>query len=148
MRERSLGITALAVTAVMVGIYAFMAAIALLMGGSIVSLAGGEVGAMVFALGALFLGQSLAAYVVAFGLWMQKSWAWAGGVVIFATIVVLNVALSAMAANFISVVLPLVGAGVALVYLYRPATKAALLGEPAPEGTGQPVLSGVAKTSV
>ena len=147
MRERSLGITALAVAAAMVGIYAFMAATALLLGGAIVSFAGGEAGAAVFVLGALFLGQTMAAYAVGFGLWMQKSWAWAGGVVIFATLVVLNVALSAMAANFINVVLPLVGAGVALAYLYRPATKAAFLGESAPEGTGQPVLSGVAKTS-
>ena len=44
--------------------------------------------------------------------------------VVFVSLVVVNVALSVVATNYINVVLPLIGSVAGVVYLYRPSVKA------------------------
>ena len=132
MRHRSFGVTALAFSSVMVAIYGQYAAIALLMTGSTFAPAGSWHAAISLITGAVFLGLTVAAYVVGFGLWARKHWAWAGGVAVFAVFAIANIFLSAIATNFISAVLPSAGAMVAVWYLHRPATRAELLGAEMP----------------
>ena len=128
MRARSLGVTALAVSSVMVAIYGQYAAIALLMTGSIYAAAGSPPAALALILGAVFLGVTVAAYFVGYGLWSRKHWAWAGGVTIFVVFAIANVLLSVLSANLISSILPALVAIVAVWYFYRPAVKEELLG--------------------
>ena len=128
MRERTISIAALTILSAMVGIYSFTAGVALLFGGAIGAYAGSGIGNLVFALGGIFLGISLAAYVMSIGLWFRKSWSWAGAMVVFAALVVANFLLAFIATNFVSLLLPVAGAAVAVALLTRPATKFALLG--------------------
>jgi len=128
MRHRSLGVTALAFGAVMVAIYGQYAAIALLMTGSVFTAAGSLHAAFTLMTGAIFLGLTATAYMVGFGLWTHKHWAWAGGAVVFTVFIVTNLLLSVLATNYLSALLPTVGAVVALWYLQRPAVRAELLG--------------------
>ena len=132
MRHRSFGVTALAFSSIMVAIYGQYAAIALLLTGSAFTPAGSFQAAIALITGAVFLGLTVAAYVVSFGLWARKHWAWVGGVAVFAVFAVTNIFLSAIATNFISAVLPSAGAMVAVWYLHRPATRAELLGTEMP----------------
>ena len=129
MRERSLGVTALAVSSVMVAIYGQYAAIALLMTGSVYTAAGSPSAALALILGAVFLGLTVAAYLVGYGLWSRKHWAWASGVTLFVVFAIANVLLSVLSANFTSTILPALAAIVAVWYFYRPSVKAELLGE-------------------
>ncbi|MFV2063907.1 MAG: hypothetical protein ACC726_10410 [Chloroflexota bacterium] len=133
MQDRSLGLTALSLLAAMVGIYSFMAALAMLYGGAIGAFVGSDMGHIVFALGAVFLGLSVSAFVVAGGLWLRRSWSWAGGIAVFAVMVLANLVLSTMAGAFINVLIPVLGAVVGVGFLYRPSTRAILLGGNAPE---------------
>ena len=128
MRDRSLGVTALAFFTVMVALYSQMAAIALILGGSIFTAAGSVQGAAALLTGALFLGVAIAGYVVGYGFWTRRHWAWAGGMVVFATLIGANLILSLISANLLSSVLPVVGSVIAVWQLQRPATKAELLG--------------------
>lgn len=128
MRDRSLGVTALAFFTVMVALYSQMAAIALILGGSIFTAAGSVQGAAALLTGALFLGVAIAGYVVGYGFWTCRHWAWAGGMVVFAALIGANLILSFISANLLSAVLPVVGSVIAIWQLQRPATKAELLG--------------------
>ncbi len=132
MRHRSFGVTALAFSSVMVAIYGQYAAIALLLTGSAFTSTGSLQAAIALITGAVFLGLTVAAYVVGFGLWARKHWAWAGGVAVFVVFAIANVLLSAIATNLISAVLPSAGAMVAVWYLHRPATRTELLGTEMP----------------
>lgn len=128
MRQRSLGVTALAVGTVMVAIYGQYAAIALLMTGSVYTAAGSAPAALVLILGAVFLGTTVAAYLLGFGLWTRKHWSWAGAVTLFVVVAVANVLLSVLSTNFVSTILPALSGIVAVWYLHRPVVKQELLG--------------------
>lgn len=125
-QKRPLGITALAFTSIVVGLYGQVTAIALLLGGML----GGVFNAdsVAIPLGALYLGLMGAAYFVGFGFWTQRHWAWAGGIVVFSTLIASSVALALIATNVVVALVPSLGAGVAIWYLLRPATKTQLLG--------------------
>lgn len=133
MKQRTLGMTSVSVLSVMVGLYANMAGIALLFGGAIGAYEGSYLGNSVFALGLAFMALSFGAYVVAGGVWLTTSWAWAASIVQFVTLIVLNLLLSLMADSYINVLLPAVGAAAAIFYLTRPNTKAAFRGEKTPQ---------------
>ena len=85
MQKRPLGITALAFTSIVVGLYCQVAAIALLLGGMVGGVFSADITAVVIAIGALYLGLMGAAYFVGFGFWTQRHWSWAGGIVVFST---------------------------------------------------------------
>jgi hypothetical protein len=132
MQKRSFGVTTLAFSSVMVALYCQFAAVALIITGSVFSQSGSAYAAASFALGALFFGLTFASYFLAYGYWTSKSWAWAGGMALFATLVVASVVLSVISTNFVSTVLPLAAAVAGVWYLNRPAVKAELLGTDVP----------------
>jgi hypothetical protein len=128
MRHRSFGVTTLAFSTIMVALYCQVAAIALLLTGSVFTAAGSMQGAVVLITGAVYLGLTVAAYLVGFGLWTGKHWSWAGGLVVFGTLIGASVLLSVISSAFVSSLLPAVGAIVAIAYLRRSSVRAELLG--------------------
>ena len=132
MQDRSFGVTTLAFSSVMVGLYCQYAAIALILTGSVFTAAGSFQAGLALITGAVFFGLTFAAYFVAYGLWTRKHWSWAGTVVLFATFIVANAALSVLSANPINTLVPAIGGGLALWFLARPAIKAELLGREVP----------------
>jgi len=137
-QKRSLGITALAFASVAAGIYCLVAAIALLLGGTLGGVFGADRTAVVIAIGALYLGLMGAAYIVGFGFWTQRHWSWAGGIVVFSSLIVGSVVLALITTNVVAALVPSLGAGAAIWYLLRPATKAQVLGTDKAEKAGQP----------
>jgi hypothetical protein len=124
---RPLGITSLAFASVIVGIFCQVAAMALLLGGTLAGVAGTDTAAALLILGAVYLGLMVAAYFVGYGLWSQRRWSWAGGLVVFATLIVLSVFMLLLSANVLSVLVPGAAAAVSIWYLLRPETRAQLL---------------------
>lgn len=141
MHKRSFGVTTLAFSSVMIALYSQFAAVALILTGSVWSSSGSVYASASFALGALFFGLTFASYFLAYGFWTQKSWAWAGGVALLATLVVASVALSVISTNFVSTVLPLAAAVAGIWYLNRPAVKTELV--VAEASTAAPVNAGL-----
>ena len=137
-QKRPLGITALAFTSIVVGLYSQVTAIALLMGGMLGGVFNADITAIVLAIGALCLGLMGAAYFVGFGFWTQRHWSWAGGLVVFSTVIVSSVALALITTNVVAALVPSLGAGAAIWYLLRPATKTQLLGTDDVETADQP----------
>ena len=132
MQPRSLSLTVLAYSAVMIGLFCQFGAAALLITGSVFA-PSGEMSAMVtLVIGALFFGLTFASYFMAYGIFTRKTWSWAGGITLFVTLVVASAALSFVAGNWVSTVVPLVAAVVGIWYLNRPAVKAELLGTAVP----------------
>lgn len=129
MRDRSFGVTTLAFGSVMVALYAQVAAIALLLTGSVFTVAGSTEAVAALFLGAVFLGLTVAAYVTGFGFWMRKHWSWAGGIAVFAVLIGASILLSIISGNFLSTLLPAIGGFSAITYLQREAVRAELLGE-------------------
>lgn len=127
MRHRSLGVIALAFGAVMLALYSQIAAIALILSGSIFATLGSLPAAAALILGAVFLGLTLVAYGVGFGLWTGKPWAWVAANAAFGVFIVANLVLSLVAGSFASALVTTVAAGVVLWYLRRPAVRTELL---------------------
>jgi hypothetical protein len=130
-RTRPLGITALAFASVVVGIFCQVAAMALMLGGTLAGVAGTDTATALLILGAVYLGLMVAAYLVGYGFWSLRHWSWAGGLVVFATLIVVSMFMLLLSANVLSVVVPGVGAVVAIWYLLRAETRARLLDVPA-----------------
>ncbi len=135
MQERSMEVTALAFFSVMVALYSQMAAIALILGGSIFAAAGSMHGAAALITGAVFLGVAVAAYAIGYAFWTRRHWSWAGGMVVFASLIGVNLVLSAISGNPLSAILPVAGSVIAIWQLQRPAVRAELLGTDFVEGS-------------
>jgi hypothetical protein len=128
MRERPIGVTALAFASVVVGIYSLVTAIALLLGASIGAVVAGDGGTGAFLIGMIAFGLTFAAFFVGGGLWLQKHWAWAGGIVVFGTVIVVSLAMVVVGSGLFAAIVPIAAAAAAIAYLMRPSTKAELLG--------------------
>lgn len=126
MTKRSLGVTVLAFSTIMVALYSQYAAISLIVTGS-VFLPSGQIAALLTTIvGAVFVGLTSAGYVVGVALWMRRSWAWAWAMGIYLTFFVANAFLSVLSGNFASAILPTIGVAAAVVYLNRPTVRAEL----------------------
>ncbi len=134
MQERSMEVTALAFFSVMVALYSQMAAIALILGGSIFAAAGSMHGAAALITGAVFLGVAVAAYAIGYAFWTRRHWSWAGGMVVFTSLIGVNLVLSLISGNPLSAILPVAGSVIAIWQLQRPAIRAELLGTEFVEG--------------
>jgi len=100
--------------------------------------AGGSIEATLSLLtGFVFLGLTVLGYAVAVGLWFRRAWSWNGAVALFFVFFVANMALSVLATNFLSALLPSVGVVLALIYLQRPAVRAEITGLPDPTATSR-----------
>jgi hypothetical protein len=135
MQHRSIGITALAFSSVMIGLYCQYAAMALILAGSVFTPTGSTPAAIALLVGVVFLGLTVAAYFVGYGFWTRKHWSWAGGIALFGVLVGASLVLSFMATDYLSSVSPAVVAVIAVWYLNRPAIRAELLGEKEPART-------------
>ncbi|MFV2063908.1 MAG: hypothetical protein ACC726_10415 [Chloroflexota bacterium] len=138
MRERSLGATALALVSVVVGIYSLVAAIALLLGASIGAVVSAENATGAFLVGIFFFGLSFAAYLVGGGFWLQRHWAWAGGIIIFGVAILLNLAMVAIGGSLIAALASAAIVAVVMGYMLRPATRTELLGSEAAASSETP----------
>lgn len=123
--NRPTGVTVLA-------ILAFIGGCITLMGGLLLSLMGGAIGAMggpVFAAigafaGIIFLVLGALYFVVGFGLWTLKSWAWMLAVILAGIGLALNL-LQALSGEIVGGTFGLIVNGVVLWYMTRPHVKAA-----------------------
>jgi hypothetical protein len=140
--HRPIGITALAFVSVLVGLYSQVAALALLIGGVVFGLTGTASTTALVVIGAVYFGLMVAAYLVGFGLWMQRRWSWAGGLVVFGVLIAVSFFTALVAGNTGSAIVPMVGAAVAIAYLFLPATRARLLGIETTERTQAPDEAG------
>ena len=138
MRERPIGVTALALASVVVGIFGLVIAIALLLGASIGAVVGGDRATGAFLVGSLGFGLTFAAFFVGGGFWLQKHWSWAGGIVIFGAVIVVSLAMVAIGASLVAAMVPIAAAVLAIVHLMRPSTKADLLGPATTEASESP----------
>ena len=129
MQKRSFGVTTLAFSSVMVGLYCQFAAITLMLAGSVFTPTGSISGAIALFLGAVFLGTMVAAYLLGYGFWTRKHWSWAGGVALFGVLAGASLALSVTASDYLSSITPLVAGVLVVWYLNRPDIKAELLGQ-------------------
>ena len=143
MQKRSFGVTTLAFSSVMVALYCQFAAVALIITGSVFSQSGSAYAAASFALGALFFGLTFASYFLAYGFWTGKSWAWVGGMALFATLAIASVVLSDISTNFVSTGLPLAAAVAGVWYPNRPTVKAERRGTETPAAAGVRTTSGL-----
>ena len=128
MRERSLGVTALAVASVIIGVYSLVGGIAFMIAGVFGTAFDVSPGSAVMWLAALFLGLSAAALFVGGAFWLQKPLAWAGGMVVFSALIAVNVLAVILGSGIVGAILPVIVAAGAMVYLARPQIKAELLG--------------------
>ncbi len=138
MRPRSLGVTTLAFSSVMVGLYCQFATIALILTGSVFVVAGSRHADLALFTGTVFLGLTVAAYFLGYGLWTRRHWSWAGAIALFLVFVGANVVLSVVSGNVLNTLVPALGAIVGIWYLHRPAIKAELLGEKSAIGMTAP----------
>jgi len=128
MRERPIGATALALASVVVGIHSLVIAIMLLLGASIGAVMTGDRGAGAFLVGIIAFALAFAAFFVGGGLWLQKHWAWAGGIVVFSAVIVVSLAMVVIGGGLVAAIVPAGAATAAIVYLVRPTTRTGLLG--------------------
>ena len=135
MQQRSSGVTALALLATVQGIYGFVAAIALLFGGTLGMFVEAQSGFGTVILGALFFALSLTSFGLGAGLWMTKSWAWMMGLVVYGAWIVVNLATVLVGASLFSVIMPVVLAGGVIWFLLQPRIKDELLGQTSSRAT-------------
>jgi hypothetical protein len=119
MHKRSIAVTVLAFSTVMLAIYSQYAAISLLLTGSAFIAGGGIAAVLTLIDGAAFLALAALGYTVAFGLWTRRAWARTNAIALYVTFLVANVMLSLLADNFISAIVPTIAVVVGIVLLRR-----------------------------
>jgi hypothetical protein len=133
--KRPTGVTIIAILNIISGIIMLMGGIALIAIGSVLPGAFEEgmgpdmsgipaemVGAFGVAMGGIILAVAILSFVVAYGLWSGKGWAWTLTVVLSVISIALN-AISIPGGNFSGIISIIISA-VILYYLYRPHVKA------------------------
>jgi hypothetical protein len=131
---RPMGITILALLALIGGVFSLIAGLAVMAGGAILGGAvGGTTGAayggFAFILGLIVLAGAVFYLAFAYGAWTLKSWGWALGVIGALWGIVVNVLTAVMSGDIvnglIAAIIPLaIGVGI-LYYLNQPHVKAA-----------------------
>ena len=125
MKDRPMGITVLAVLALVTGILSLVSGLALLGVGGLSIFGSGPQGGNVLALGALTFALSPVALGIGYGFWALKPWAWAAGLALYCAS--LGVAVFAVLLAGAALVTVAVQVGIALfviVYLLQPKVRA------------------------
>jgi hypothetical protein len=121
MRSRPMGITVLAVLAVVTGILSLVSGLALLGVGGLSIKGAGAVGGNVLALGALTFALAPVALGLGFGFWSRKPWAWAAGLAVYSASIGISVfAVLLAGASLITVAVEVGIAIFVIVYLLQP----------------------------
>jgi hypothetical protein len=124
--HRPIGLTALAFASLAMGMYAQLVAMAVIIGGVVFGMLGTSDMVVLIILGPVYLGIMLGGYVLAFGFWTQRAWAFRGGIAVYAAFIAGNVVLASVAVDPSSAIATAIGAAVGLAYLVRLATRASL----------------------
>ena len=126
MKDRPMGITMLAVLALVTGILSLVSGLALLGVGGLGIFGTGAAGGNVLALGALTFALAPVALGVGYGFWALKPWAWSAGLALYcASIGVSAFAVLLAGASLLTVVVQVGIAAFVIYHLMQPATKAA-----------------------
>ncbi len=138
--SRPLGVTILAILALIGGIFGLVGGAGAVFGGGIAAAAGFvQISGLVTVMGLAVVALAVVSLALAYGFWTLKPWAWQLGIVLE----VVNVAVSVLqvifgGAGFASILGTLVVAGIILWYLNTPDVRKAF-GAPA---TGFPLIGG------
>ena len=127
MEQRPKGLTTLALLALIIGIFSFVAGLALMFGGTLGSAFGDATGGTITVLGAVMFGLAFASFLLGYGFWAMKPWARGAAIVVFTVSVAVNVAtVIFLDANVLSIIVPVGVAIAAMWYISQPQTRAAL----------------------
>jgi hypothetical protein len=128
MRDRPIGVATLATGTAAAALYCQLAGVALLLSGSIFGTASSVQTMATLAVGAIFFALSLAAFLLGHAFWVGKSWSWSVGTTVYAALLGASVLLAMLSTRPASALVPSIVALVAIWYLHRPTTRAALDG--------------------
>ncbi len=124
MKSRPTTAMILAALAVTGGILSFVAGWWLMLGGSLESVVGIQAGVANVILGALTFAVGLTGFVVAYGFWRVKAWAWGAAFVVVTVGVALEVVSVLLAdASPLDAVTSMAFAAITVWYLLKPRTK-------------------------
>jgi len=121
MRVRPMGITVLAVLALVTGILSLVSGLALLGVGGLAIFGGNSTTGNVLALGALTFALSPVSLGIGYGFWAMKPWAWAAGLALYCASIGVSVfAVLLAGVSLISVSVQVAVAVAVIVYLVQP----------------------------
>ena len=126
MKDRQLPVVALTLIAAGIGAVTLVAGLAMISGAQIgLLLNDGRTSSLASILGLANLVVGVSSLALAFGFWLQRSWAWGLGIAVFAlSLVVYVISVAAGVASFASILFLGAIAAVVLWYLYQPKVKA------------------------
>jgi hypothetical protein len=125
MKERPLGVTVLAVLALVTGILSLVSGLALLGVGGLGIFGAGATGGYVLALGALTFALAPVSLGLGYGFWAMKPWAWGAGLCVYGVSIGLSLFGVLLAGlPLISVAVNVGVAAFVLWYLFQPQVKA------------------------
>ncbi len=121
-RARPLGVTILAIFALIGGIFGIIGGLGAVFGGGVLAtVVSGSLGGVVALIGLAILAVAVVMLALAYGFWTLKTWAWQLGFILEAVNVVLTVLqFLAGGSSLLSLVEVLVVAGIVLYYLNTP----------------------------
>jgi hypothetical protein len=123
-----MGVTILAVLAIIGGLLGLLAACGLIGLGSFAAASGvttvGIVGAGAIILGILYLLVSAGELGFGIGAWTRQPWAWTAGVASQAGVIVINVLDMIMGGGFVTPIISIIIAAAIIYYLFTPEIKA------------------------
>ena len=125
MKDRQLPVVALTLLAAGLGAVTLVAGMAMISGAQIGFLLNdGRNSTLASLIGVAKLVVGVSSLVLAFGFWLQRSWAWGLGIAVFGLSLVVDViSVAAGVASFASIVFLAAIAAVVLWYLYQPKVK-------------------------
>jgi hypothetical protein len=125
MKERPMGITVLAVLALVTGILSLVSGLALLGVGGLSIFGAGSTGGNVLALGAMTFALAPVSLGLGYGFWAMKPWAWAAGLAVYCASLGMSVFSVLLAGGSLLTVAVQVGIAVAVIaYLMQPKVRA------------------------
>jgi uncharacterized membrane protein HdeD (DUF308 family) len=122
-----MGVTILAVLAIIAGIFGLLGAFALLLGGAVIagSDGGTGLGTLALLIGLAFLVLSILELAFGFGAWTLKPWAWTLGIASQVLSLILSVIYIATGSSIGSQIVSIIIAAVILYYLFTPPVRQA-----------------------
>lgn len=121
MKERPMGITVLAVLALVTGILSLVSGLALLGVGGLTIFGSNSNGGNVLALGAMTFALAPVALGLGYGFWAMKPWAWAAGLAVYCASLGMSVFSVLLASGSLITVAVQVGIAIAVIaYLMQP----------------------------
>ncbi len=120
-RQRPLGVTILAIFALIGGFFGILGGFGAVFGGGVLATVSGSAGALVALIGLAVLVLAVVELALAYGFWTLKAWAWQLGFILEAINVILAILqFLTGGAGIVSLLVSLIVAGIILYYLSTP----------------------------